>query len=324
MKPYLKSLLPVLLLIIAFFTFPACDSAQSHLDAGDSYFNQNNYQKAVEEYSRAVQIASTNATAFTSLGRSYLHLSDFNEAISNFDKALKINPNLARTYYLRALAYSSQNKTDNALADMDKAINLNGDVTREMEPDMANAYFNLGVASKQLGRTVMAQAFLGAAIRENEKMFAAYMERADFYIFNHYYDLAILDYSKAVALKPDSALAFRQRGFAFLQLGQPEVAIHDLGKAITLDSKSAESYIYRGMASLQLQNYEQSQIDLDKAISLDGKSALAYLFRGYLYKATGRNNLAQADFTRGLQTASDSDIIAQLEQAIQELKNLSK
>jgi len=63
----------------------------------------------------------------------------------------------------------------------------------------------------------------------------AYLNRGNAYIGKGLYDQAIADETKAIALKPDYALAYFDRGFAYEKKGQRDQAIADYRAALKLN-----------------------------------------------------------------------------------------
>jgi tetratricopeptide (TPR) repeat protein len=83
------------------------------------------------------------------------------------------------------------------------------------------------------------------AIKEkniNPEMAIAHGNRAVSYFLKKLYDLAILDYSKAVENVPIFALAYHDRRFANASEQQYGLAIGDYSKAIELDPKMVRAY----------------------------------------------------------------------------------
>ena len=58
----------------------------------------------------------------------------------------------------------------------------------------------------------------------------------------------IADYTTAIRLDPDNAIAYNNRGSAYLYLGEYKSAIADFTTAIRLDPENAEAYYARGVA----------------------------------------------------------------------------
>lgn len=112
--------------------------------------------------------------------------------------------------------------------------------------------------------------------------FKFYRDRADLNYGKGEFALAVPDYDKAVELKPDSVVAFINRGRAHYNLKSFERSVSDFQKAIDLDPKDPTVYIDRGAAYEKLGNNEKAALDYQTAVDLDpanepAKSALKRL-----------------------------------------------
>ena len=65
------------------------------------------------------------ATAYGNRGRAYNHKGEYDRAIDDFSKVIEIDPDDAEAYYNRGLAYAHKGEYDRAIADFNKAIELN-------------------------------------------------------------------------------------------------------------------------------------------------------------------------------------------------------
>ena len=62
------------------------------------------------------------------------------------------------------------------------------------------------------------------------------------------YDLAIAEYTKAIELDPENAVAYNGRGDVYYDKGELALAIADYTQAIKLDPQYAVAYYNRGNA----------------------------------------------------------------------------
>ncbi len=100
----------------------------------------------------------------------------------------------------------------------------------------------------------------------------------------------------AIILDPELAGAYRNRGAAYLGLGQSELAIENFDEALRLDPRSAETLNNRGRAHLNLGQVQLALDDFDEAIRLDPQSADAYNNRGFAYLNAGQVEQAIEDY----------------------------
>ena len=135
------------------------------------------------------------------------------------------------------------------------------------------------------------------------------------------HDEAIEECNKAIELDPNLALAYNNRGAAYLYKGQYDLVIADCNKAIELDPNLALAYNNRGGAYIEKGEYELGITDCNKAIELDPNMAESYYNRGWAYKEQGKNAEAIADFEKFITLTDNPQWI---EMARQEIEELSK
>ena len=102
------------------------------------------------------------------------------------------------------------------------------------------------------------------------------------------WDLAIDQYSEAIAINPDYAEAYINLGLCFYLANDSEAAISNFEKVLELDyePQSPQMYVNRGRAYSILEETEKSLSDFSKAIDLDPEFIEAYVRRGNVYAWT--------------------------------------
>jgi tetratricopeptide (TPR) repeat protein len=93
-------------------------------------------------------------------------------------------------------------------------------------------------------------------------------------------DNKVAEYTTAIRLDPDDAVAYYNRGLAYMNLGEYNTAISDYTTAIRLDPDDAAAYNNRGLAYDKLGKYNTAISDYTTAIRLDPDYASAYINRG--------------------------------------------
>ena len=80
--------------------------------------------------------------------------------------------------------------------------------------------------------------------------------------------VAIADFSKAIELKPDYAIAYYNRGLAKRRLKQYADAIKDYSKATEINPDFVEAYYNRGIAKYYLGRTLEAKRDFQTALRL--------------------------------------------------------
>jgi Flp pilus assembly protein TadD len=91
---------------------------------GDVYYNQKNYEKAIEIYSLVAKACPDNDYAFFKLGTSSSFLYKMDDAIEYFNKVIAINDNDANTHYNLAMALDYKLELEKAVEHTIKAIEI--------------------------------------------------------------------------------------------------------------------------------------------------------------------------------------------------------
>jgi tetratricopeptide (TPR) repeat protein len=96
---------------------------------GDAYYNSTNYQNALKDYQRAIDLEPTKQkdTLFWYIADTYRKLNQYEKAIENYSKAIQINSNNPDLYYHKGFCYSflteREKYKEQACSDYQKAFN---------------------------------------------------------------------------------------------------------------------------------------------------------------------------------------------------------
>lgn len=162
----------------------------------------------------------------------------------------------------------------------------------------ATEWFEKGIKHYRSGEYDEAIKAFTSAIALNPNLAQAYNNRGNSYDKKAQYDKAIEDFNKAIALNPNDASTYLNRGKTSAGKAQYDKAIEDFGKAIALDQNLADAYYSRGLAYRKIDQYEKAIRDYDKAIALKPNDAYAYVNRGAAYLKVGSIDKAISDFRK--------------------------
>ncbi|TRU72417.1 MAG: serine protease [Microcystis viridis Mv_BB_P_19951000_S69] len=260
---------------------------------GVLYSNQQKYELALADYSKAIEINRNFANAYMNRGNLYSNQQKYELALADYSKAIELNRNFANAYNNRGILYSLQQKYELALADYSKAIEINR--------NFAQAYYNRGNLYFNQQKYELALADYNKAIKLDSNDAYAYNNRGNLYYDQQKYDLALADFTKAIELNRNFAEAYLGRGVVYYLQQKYELALADFNKAIELDSKLAMAYYNRGNLYFNQQKYELALADYSKAIEINRNYANAYLNRGNLYSNQQKYELALADYSKAIE-----------------------
>lgn len=84
---------------------------------GNAWYYQNNYDRAIDDFKRTIELNPMFHSAHDNLGNALLLKNEYSKAIDSYNKAIKINPNQPSSFYNRGLARIRADK------DLHEAIN---------------------------------------------------------------------------------------------------------------------------------------------------------------------------------------------------------
>ena len=136
-----------------------------------------------------------------------------------------------------------------------------------------------------------------------------YFNKANNYMYNGQYQLAIDNYTKCLKLETDDAKkadAYYNRGTVYgMGLENYTAAIADYTSAIRIEPDAADAYYNRGSAYYNLKNYKAAIADFTSALKINPDYAQAYNNRGNVYANLENYTAAIADFTSALRIKPD-------------------
>jgi len=94
------------------------------------------------------------------------------------------------------------------------------------------------------------------------------------------FDLAIAEYSKAIAADPASAVGWLRRGWARFKAKAYAQALEDLDRAVTIDPSNAEAHKDRAAALSSLLRFKEAVEAATRALELQPGYSAAYFYRG--------------------------------------------
>ncbi len=178
-----------------------------------------------------------DAEIYKARGDDYIQSGQYERAIQNYSKALELNPNDAEFYKSRGIAYinfgvhylttkdygRSLTNYELAIQDFNKAINLN--------QNDAMTWCGLGTACSALGQYEQAIIDFNRALKIDPKFSDAYFKRGMIYVLKGNFELAIADMTKLIELDPNNSMYWQFRGGLYQKLGYNTKAQADFAKA---------------------------------------------------------------------------------------------
>jgi tetratricopeptide (TPR) repeat protein len=183
---------------------------------------------------------------------------NYSAAVDAFSRNLAKFPNYATAYGYRSSAYLHLNDYDRAIDDATKAIVLG--------PMEVIPWF-------------------------------PYAIRAQAYEQKKYQDLALADYTSAIA-NNYGLNGYAQRGMLYAKMNRYEEAFKDFDEVIRLDPSNAGAYYQRGLCSLQKGNYQGAADDFEHYLIGEPNHVGVLALQGQAYFKVGQTERARANVGR--------------------------
>jgi tetratricopeptide (TPR) repeat protein len=201
---------------------------------GEIYCEKDEYDKAIEFYSQAIELNPKYDSAYYDMGNAYYNLKEYDNAITAYQKAIDINLKYADVYNNMGLAYDELKEYDNAIEAYQKAIDIN---TQDYK-----AYSNMGLTYYNLKEYDKAIEAYQKAIEINPKFTEVSCHMGNAYDKLKEYDKAIKAYQKAIKINPKNDYAYYNMGNAYDKLKEYDKAITAYEKAIEINPKERVAY----------------------------------------------------------------------------------
>ncbi len=267
--------------------------AALYLWRGNSWHTKGEYDKAIADYNKAIELKPEYVSAYYNRGNSWHTKGEYDKAIADYNKVIELKPDYASAYHNRGISWHPKGEYDKAIANYNKAI--------ELKPDYASAYYNRGISWENKDEYDKAIGDYNKAIELKPDDADAYYIRGISWQNQDEYEKAITDYNKVIELKPDDADAYNNRGLLWENKDEHDKAIADYNKAIGLKPDDADAYYNRGISWDNKNEYDKAIGDYNKAIELKPDSADAYYNRGISWQNKGEYDKAIADYGKYLE-----------------------
>ena len=201
-------------------------------------------------------------------------------------------------FFNRGLSFRILGLYEKAIDDFSSAIIIQGEAKEKYL-----FYYNRGMCYLMIGNTENALNDLNIAVKINPSFAPSLLVRGGLLIDNNQVDQALLDLTKAIALKPDNELLsniYNQRGLAYSIKQFYIEAKSDFDRAIDLNAKDAMHLFNRGLTYTMLGLFDLAFMDFDNALKLNIEYAEAYNNRGITFQAIGEYEKAIFDFNQAI------------------------
>jgi tetratricopeptide (TPR) repeat protein/S1-C subfamily serine protease len=265
-------------------------TASQWLERGNQLWRLRRYSEAIQAFEAAIkQKPKFIHLAYYGKGLALGSSGEYPEAA--LQQAVQSQPDFVPAWYYLSGFYRKSNQLDKALAAINQAIQL--------QPNNPNLYNQKYAVLSDLKRYREAEVAINKAIELSPRA-VFYINRGN--VRNELGDKqgAIDDYTQAIKINPNDALAYYNRGIVRNELGDKQGAIDDYTLAIKFNPNYAQAYYNRGNVRKDLGDKQGAIDDYTQAIKINPNFAQAYGNRGGVRSELGDNQGAIDDFNQAI------------------------
>ncbi|MBD2388613.1 serine protease [Cylindrospermum sp. FACHB-282] len=268
-------------------------TASQWLERGNQLWRLNRYEEAVQAFDAAIKLKpSFIYLAYYGKGLVLNKQKKYQDSIAVFEQTVKYKPDFVAAWHEQSLVYRKLKQLAQALVAINQAIKL--------QPKNPNLYNTKLFVLDDLTKYAEGETAINEAIKLNPRA-SYYSNRGSLYHDQKKWDLALADYTKAIAINSEYASAYYNRGNLYHDQKKWDLALADYTKAIAINPEYASAYYNRGNLYNDQKKWDLALVDFTKAIAINPEDAEVYSNRGIVYADQKKWNLALADFTRAME-----------------------
>ncbi|KAJ2663178.1 Hsp90 cochaperone [Coemansia sp. RSA 1200] len=223
---------------------------------GNAAYKARSFDEALEHYSKAIEIDSTDITFWNNKAAVYFEMGKYDECIETCERAIEVGRDNRAGYSHIAKALGRIGTAYSKKDDLDKAIDYyNRSLTEHRLADILTKLRTL----EKVRKTREEEAYRDEAKADEAR------ERGNEFFKAAAYPEAQKEYSEAIKRNPDDPRAYSNRAACLTNLGALPDALKDCNACIALDPTFIKGYIRKANALYVMSDYAEALDALDEA-----------------------------------------------------------
>ncbi len=210
-------------------------SPVAYNNRGNYFRNDNQQQKALADFNKAISLLSDYQLAYVNRGNVYFTLNRNEEAIKDYNKGIELKPDDAKAYCNRSAVQFQLGQYDKAIEDASKAL--------ELKPIYPDAWLNRSVTYAVLNKHKEAVEDFDNYINYKDDNAKMYNWRGISLRALGKQPEALLDFNKAIQMDGKNGEFYLNRSYTHNELRNRAQALADAQKAKSLGYKVEDSYL---------------------------------------------------------------------------------
>jgi len=224
---------------------------------GNQFFAKKEYAKAIELYSKAVEVEPSNHIYYSNRCAAYAGMGNFEAAKADGERCVATNPGFVKGYFRLASALKELGDFVNAEKTIKRGLQVQGD-----HPDLLRLRGEIEAEEKNARSSLSRPERLKA---EGNEFFKA--SRFDEAIGK--YTQALDSMSVAEESSPLALACLNNRAACNQQMSNFQAVVGDSTRALEIDPKNQKALIRRALAFEGLERYRSALADVRAVLAID-------------------------------------------------------
>jgi len=197
------------------------------------FYGNKDYNQALQQYDAAIRSNTQMAEAYSGKARALMGQQRQRDALKVTEDALRLFPNDPELYYVRGLLNYQSGRHKPAVDDYDKVVSLNA------EWNTYHLYLNRGFANDALLKPDLALQDFTRAIAADPNNAGGFVARGNLQYNNAKFLDAAEDFRKAEILNPDNSVIVYNIGMCYYKIEDRATACRHFQKACSMKNDNA-------------------------------------------------------------------------------------
>jgi tetratricopeptide (TPR) repeat protein len=265
------------------------DYDKAYLARADAYEKLGMINEAAADYDRATTFLDKKEEVFFHAGRLYYALAEYDKALERLDKSITLKRNYLEPYQVKAKVLLAQERYEEALEIAHIALTLK---------ETTDNFYLHGIVNEKMGNLEAAESDFVNAIAEDHRHVPSLLALADIRLRLGKTDFALQHANRAIQFDNDNQQAYVIRSKVYVRKLDYPNAIDDVSKAIMLNPEDTNMYFLRGVYYQDFTQHANAVGDFTKVLMLQPENADALYKRAWSYEQVGDYRSAIKDYEK--------------------------
>lgn len=271
-------------------------NAELYYARAEEFFNLEGFDEAIADLNKAISIDSTKADYYHLLADAYLDYFKSFKALKTMETAASRFPQRIPTLLKLAEFQMILKLHEESMRSIDRVLKI--------DPQNAEAFFMFGMNFKQTGDTARAINSFQTAVENDPDLVDAWINLGQLHasLGN---SIAERYFQTATRIDPKNIEALHAQGYYLQSIGDLKASLAVFRKINRIDPEYAEGYFNAGLLLMDMDSIPSAYEKFDAAIKASPVHIQAFFYRGVAAEIMGKTAQAKADYAQALKLSPD-------------------